>query len=117
MQRLGPPANHWRKYPPASRYGDLYREDPLAALRTARNVGRLMAEDLIQAGITADCLPVLDVPQPDGHDIIGDRAYAQDVAQIIALGARAYGRNDGGRRPAGHQAYSGPWPGEGRQPS
>ena len=53
VQRLGPPANYWRKYPPASRYGDLYRHDPLAALRAARNVGRLMAEDMIGAGINA----------------------------------------------------------------
>ena len=100
VQRLGPPANHWRKYPPASRYGDLYRKDPLAALRTARNVGRLMAEDLIQAGINADCLPVLDVPQPDGHDVIGDRAYAREIAQIIVL-ARAHmaGLMEGGVLP------------------
>lgn len=100
VQRLGPPANHWRKYPPASRYGALYGSDPLVALRTARNVGRLMAEDLIRAGINADCLPVLDVPQPDGHDIIGDRAYARDVAHIIAL-ARAHmaGLMEGGVLP------------------
>jgi beta-N-acetylhexosaminidase len=100
VQRMGPPANHWRKYPPARRYGDLYRHDPLAALRTARNVGRLMAEDLFSAGINADCLPVLDVPQPDGHNIIGDRAYAEEVAQIIAL-ARAHmaGLMEGGVLP------------------
>jgi beta-N-acetylhexosaminidase len=100
VQRLGPPANHWRKYPPAGQYGALYRDDPLVALRAARNVGRLMAEDLIQAGINADCLPVLDVPQPDGHNIIGDRAYARDVAQIIAL-ARAHmaGMMEGGVLP------------------
>jgi beta-N-acetylhexosaminidase len=100
VQRLGPPANHWRKYPPAAQYGVLYRKDPLAALRTARNVGRLMAEDLIQAGINADCLPVLDVPQPDGHDIIGDRAYSREVAQITVL-ARAHmmGMMEGGVLP------------------
>jgi len=100
VQRLGPPATHWRKYPPASRYGELYRDDPLSALRAARNVGRLMAEDMIAAGINADCLPVLDVPQPDGHDIIGDRAYAREVAQIIVL-ARAHmtGLMEGGVLP------------------
>ncbi len=93
-------ANHWRKYPAASRYGELYRNDPLAALRAARNVGRLMAEDMIAAGINADCVPVLDVPQPDGHNIIGDRAYARDVTQIIAL-ARAHmtGMMEGGVMP------------------
>jgi beta-N-acetylhexosaminidase len=100
VQRLGPPANYWRKYPPASRYGDLYRHDPLTALRAARNVGRLMAQDMIEAGINADCIPVLDVPQPDGHDIIGDRAYAREVALIIVL-ARAHmtGMMEGGVLP------------------
>jgi len=100
VQRLGPPLQHWRKYPAARRYGDLYRRNPLAALRAARNVGRLMAEDMISIGITADCLPVLDVPQPDGHDVIGDRAYADDVAQIILL-ARAHmtGMMEGGVLP------------------
>lgn len=100
VQRLGPPASHWRRYPPASRYGELYLRDPLAALRTARNVGRLMADDMVAAGINADCLPVLDVPQPDGHDIIGDRAYAREVAQIIIL-ARAHmtGMMEGGVLP------------------
>ena len=40
---------------------------------------------------------MLDVPQPDGHDIIGNRAYAREVAQIMAL-ARAHmtGIMDGG---------------------
>ena len=76
--------------------------DPIrwTALRAARNVGRLMAQDMIEAGINAYCLPVLDVPQPDGHDIIGDRAYAREVAQIIVL-ARAHmtGMMEGGVLP------------------
>ena len=78
VQRLGPPSNAWRKYPPARAYGDLFAREPVAALRSARHVGRLMAEDLIAVGITADCLPVLDVPQPGAHEVIGNRAYSGD---------------------------------------
>ena len=89
VQRLGPPSNAWRRYPPARSFGDLYAKDPLAALRTARSVGRLMAVDLIEAGITANCVPVLDVPQPGSHDIIGDRAYSMTPDHIMAL-ARAH---------------------------
>ena len=33
-----------------------------------------------------DCLPLLDVPQPGAHDIIGDRAYANDPMWVAALG-------------------------------
>jgi len=100
VQRLGPPSNYWRKYPQARSYGDLYATKPLAALRAARNVGRLMAEDLIEAGITADCLPVLDVPQPSAHDVIGNRAYSLNVEHVMAL-ARAHtaGLIDGGVLP------------------
>lgn len=97
VQRLGPPLNAWPKYPPARVYGRLYERDPLLALRSARNVGRLMAEDLIAAGITANCLPVLDVPQPGAHDIIGDRAYSDARERVMVLArAHAAGFMDGG---------------------
>ena len=100
VQRLGPPSNSWRKYPAGRRYGDLYERDPVAAFRAARHVGRLMAEDLMAIGITADCVPVLDVPQADGHQIIGDRAYGTSPERVIML-ARAHiaGFADGGVLP------------------
>jgi len=98
VQRLGPPS--WRRYPPARAYGEAYARAPLSALRAARNVGRLMAEDLIACGITVDCVPVLDVPQPGAHEVIGSRAYAEEIAIIMAL-ARAHvaGFMDGGVLP------------------
>jgi beta-N-acetylhexosaminidase len=100
VQRLGPPSNAWRKYPAACAYGALYCESPLSALRTARNVARLMAEDLIACGITANCVPVLDVPQPDAHEIIGSRAYSGRIEHIMALArAHAAGFIDGGVLP------------------
>jgi len=100
VQRLGPPSNAWRQYPPARAYGEAYARDPLTALRSARNVGRLMADDLITAGITANCVPVLDVPQPGAHEIIGSRAYSDQIERIMAL-ARAHvaGFADGGILP------------------
>ncbi|WP_373504499.1 beta-N-acetylhexosaminidase [Aestuariivirga sp.] len=100
VQRLGPPSNAWRKYPAAKLFGECYAENPLVALRSARNVGRLMAEDLITAGITANCVPVLDVPQPGAHEIIGSRAYSTRIDQIMALArAHAAGFADGGVLP------------------
>ena len=100
VQRLGPPSNAWRAYPPAQAYGEFYADNPLAALRSARNVGRLMAADLIEAGITVNCVPVLDVPQPGAHDIIGSRAYSTKTEHIMALArAHAAGFIDGGVLP------------------
>jgi beta-N-acetylhexosaminidase len=100
VQRLGPPSNSWRKYPPASSFGRLFADSPTTALRAARNLGRLMAQDLIACGVTADCLPVLDVPQPGANEVIGSRAYSARIEEIIAL-ARAHtaGLMDGGVIP------------------
>jgi beta-N-acetylhexosaminidase len=100
VQRLGPPSNSWRKYPPASIFGRVFHGDSLSALRAARNLGRLMAADLIECGITANCLPVLDVPQPGANEVIGSRAYSAQIEQVMAL-ARAHtaGLMDGGVLP------------------
>jgi beta-N-acetylhexosaminidase len=100
VQRLGPPSNSWRKYPAARAYGDLFATDPVRALRSARRIGRLMAEDMSEIGITVDCLPVLDVPQPGSHGVIGDRGYSMSPAAVIGL-ARAHvaGIIDGGVLP------------------
>lgn len=100
VQRLGPPSNSWRRYPAARAYGEAFNANPLQGLRAARNVGRLMAEDLIASGITANCVPVLDVPQPDAHEIVGNRAYSDRIEAIMALArAHAAGFADGGVLP------------------
>jgi beta-N-acetylhexosaminidase len=100
VQRMAPPNEAWRKYPAARSFGEIYKRDKVAGLRAARHAGRLMARDLLDVGITADCLPVLDVPQPGAHDVIGNRAYAMDVEVVMAL-ARAHtaGLVDGGVMP------------------
>ena len=100
VQRLGPPSNYWRKYPAAMEYGKQYDRCPTLAIRTARSVGRLMADDLTEIGITSSCLPVLDVPQPGAHEVIGSRAYSMRPDHIMTL-ARAHvvGLMEGGILP------------------
>lgn len=98
VARLQPP--HWRKYPPGRAYGELAANDPLLRREIARLGARLMAHDLRDIGVNVDCLPVLDVPQPGAHDIIGDRAYAMDPGEIATLGrAAAEGLIAGGVLP------------------
>jgi beta-N-acetylhexosaminidase len=98
VQRMGPP--HWRKYPDARKFGQLFQINPALALRTARNAGRLMAQELYDLGFSASCLPVLDVPQAGAHDIIGNRAYDMRPERTLAL-ARAHvaGLTEGGILP------------------
>jgi beta-N-acetylhexosaminidase len=98
VQRLGPP--HWPKYPTGRAYADHAANDPVVGQALARLGGRLMAADLARLGINVDCVPVLDVPQPGGHDVIGDRAYGDTVESVIRLGrAVAEGMIAGGVLP------------------
>jgi len=98
VQRMGPP--HWPAYPPARTMGDLATNDPLVRREIVRLGARLMAHDLAAVGINVDCVPVLDVPAADGHEIIGDRAYAADVEGVATLGrAAAEGLIAGGVLP------------------
>ncbi|MGL4323237.1 MAG: beta-N-acetylhexosaminidase [Beijerinckiaceae bacterium] len=87
VQRLGPP--HWPKYPPGKSYGGFYKSDPVKGRELTRLGARLMAHDLRALGITVDCVPVLDVPVPGAHDIIGDRAYGLDASTVAILGRAA----------------------------
>ncbi len=87
VQRLRPP--HWEKYPPASALGALHTFDPQKGLRATWLHSRLLAFDLLKMGVNVNCLPVLDVPSPDGHDVIGDRAYGQTPDQVSKLGSEA----------------------------
>ena len=98
VRRLRPP--HWRELPAAAAYGAIYAHDRERALRAARLVARLTAADLRGVGINTDCTPVLDLPVAGSHEVIGDRAYGHDPAQVIALGrAVAEGLMAGGVLP------------------
>ncbi|HXZ15507.1 MAG TPA: beta-N-acetylhexosaminidase [Roseiarcus sp.] len=81
VQRMGPP--EWLAYPPAGRIGALSTSESETA---ARLVGRLIAHDLSEVGITIDCAPVLDVADEDAHPFIGARAWSGDPGQVAALG-------------------------------
>lgn len=98
VQRLGPP--HWKRRPPARAFGNLARIDSIAAIDAAGLAARLIAADLAALGVTVDCAPVLDLPVPGGHDVIGDRAFADDCTTVAALG-RAFctGLLEGGVLP------------------
>jgi beta-N-acetylhexosaminidase len=87
VQRLGPP--HWPRYPAGRAYLEAAGGDVQKARELVRLGARLIAHDLKALGITVDCVPVLDVPQPGAHDIIGDRAYALDPDAIAVLGRAA----------------------------
>jgi beta-N-acetylhexosaminidase len=98
VQRLKPP--HWPLYPPGRAYGQIGGNDPLRKRELTRLGARLIAHDLASLGINVDCVPVLDVPDPHGHEIIGDRAYGDTPEEVAFLGrAAAEGLIAGGVLP------------------
>ncbi len=98
VQRLRPPLAP--NYPAGGALGALYRDNEEAGLRAAWLHARLHAFDLLRYGITADCLPVLDVPVEGASDVIGARAYDKEPSIVAALGrASAEGLMAGGVIP------------------
>ena len=87
VQRLRPPLARLR--PPAARFGELYAKDPAVGLEAAFLNHRLIAAELSAGGIDADCVPCLDIRHPETHEVIGERAFAEDAASVSALGRAA----------------------------
>ena len=88
IARLRPP--HWRKWPAATTLAGLSELPALADLDRA--IARVQCNyealglELAAMGINVTCAPVLDVPHPDAHDIIGDRAFARAPEIVAQLG-------------------------------
>ena len=85
VARLGPP--EWLSWPPAATFAAAYKKDPDKARRAARCNFEALGLELAEVGITVNCAPVLDVPQPGAHDIIGDRAFGEGLDSIVHLGS------------------------------
>jgi beta-N-acetylhexosaminidase len=98
VQRFGPP--NWPAYPAGAVFGALYDLDPALGRRAAWLSARLMAADLIETGVTVDCLPLADVPVAGADAVIGNRAYGTEPEKVAAI-ARAVteGLEQGGVLP------------------
>src|ERR1700704_1465695 len=98
VQRLGPP--HWPVYPPGAVFGALYDIERGLGLSAARLSARLIAADLIDLGVSVDCLPLADVPVAGADAVIGNRAYGTEPGKVAAIGlAVTDGLEQGGILP------------------
>lgn len=84
VARMRPP--HWPAFPPGWAFAALYEKAPSSAIEAVRANSRALALMLRSAGVNVDCLPLLDVRQPEADEIIGDRALGYDPMQVAALG-------------------------------
>lgn len=98
VTRLKPP--HWRAAPAAARFGELAKADRVGAAEALHLNARLIAAELVLLGITVNCLPVLDIPQPGSDAVVGDRALGVTPDLVAFLGrAACEGSLDGGVLP------------------
>jgi len=93
-------APHFRHPPNPNSFAQLFLEDPETAAEAAWLNARLMADELKELGINANCAPMLDVVDPTAHEFLQKRSLGQTSESVIALGkATALGLRDGGVAP------------------
>jgi beta-N-acetylhexosaminidase len=84
VARMKPP--EWAAFPPGAAFDKLYDVAPASAIEAARANAEALGLDLVEAGITVDCIPLLDVRRPDTDAVIGDRAFGSEPLRVAALG-------------------------------
>lgn len=71
------------RLPAMGHLGELYLQQPEHAIQLAEQCGWLMATEVLAVGIDFSFAPVLDID--DISDVIGDRAFAKNIKDIITL--------------------------------
>lgn len=94
----------------AGEYGQLFSDQPEDAIAAVYEDNLSVGRALSELGFTHNCAPVLDLFHPDGHGIIGQRAYGDHVTVVSELAAACMrGLGDGGIEAVGKH-----FPGHGR---
>lgn len=78
VARLRPP--HWPQHPPAASF----EHGPAEA---ARAEAAAIGAECAAVGLDVVCAPLLDLRLPGMHQVIGDRAFSADPAEVARLGA------------------------------
>lgn len=94
----------------AANFGAQFQQHQEAALQAVYDDAYNTGMALAALGFSHNCAPILDLYRSDAHQIIGNRAYADNVNDVAAL-ATASMR---GLRAAGVEAVGKHFPGHGR---
>ncbi|MDB5412808.1 MAG: beta-N-acetylhexosaminidase [Rubritepida sp.] len=78
VARLKPP--HWKAHPPAASF----EAGPAAA---GQAEAAAIGAECWAVGLDVVCAPLLDLRLPGMHQVIGDRAFSADPAEVVRLGA------------------------------
>ncbi|WP_353203191.1 glycoside hydrolase family 3 N-terminal domain-containing protein [Sphingomonas sp.] len=84
VARMGPP--EWPAFPAGPAFDALYELAPMSAIEAVRANAEAIALMLSEVGINVDCLPLLDVAQPDTTEAISTRALGSEPLRVAAMG-------------------------------
>ncbi len=84
VARMRPP--EWPAFPAGPAFDRLFDTAPMSAIMAARANAQAIGLMLAEVGITVDCLPLLDVVQPETTEAITTRALGAEPMRVAALG-------------------------------
>ena len=84
VARMGPP--EWPAFPAGPAFDALYEIAPISAIEAVRANAQAIALMLAEVGVTVDCLPLLDVSQPDTTEAISTRALGSEPLRVASMG-------------------------------
>ncbi len=79
---------HWREWPPVLELAEAPGLNEAERCEALSLRYEIIGRELRACGIDVNCAPLLDVPLPGGHDVIGDRALGSDP-ETVSNRARA----------------------------
>jgi len=93
--------NEFTRLPPMQSFLQSFRSDPRNCLEQVKDVGWLMASEVLSTGVDISFAPVLDV-DCDYCSVIADRSFSSTTDEVIALaGAFIDGMHDAGMATTG----------------
>ena len=84
VARMQPP--EWPTFPAGPVFDALYEKAPISGIEAARANAAAIALTLAEVGITVDCLPLLDVAQPDTTEAVACRTLGREPLRVAAMG-------------------------------
>ena len=80
-------APEWPEFPAGPAFDALYDAAPISAIEAARVNAQAIGLMLAEVGINVDCMPLLDVVQPDTTEAISIRALGREPMRVAAMGS------------------------------
>ncbi|MBX9797070.1 beta-N-acetylhexosaminidase [Sphingomonas sp.] len=76
----------WPAFPAGPAFDALYDVAPMSAIEAARANAQAIALMLAEVGITVNCLPLLDIAQPNTTEAISTRTLGHEPQRVAAMG-------------------------------